>query len=545
MSFPPGSRRIVVSTDDPHGVLQGDCVFVERPGEAASGFLTYGDLLTAADCASIDDQAYADARAWYRLPDGSDRFYVDGIAYGAATEYAVTEALVRYYRARTVLERLSRGSDAEEVELRALGTEWQLAADALGLRFTATEAGLYRRSPSGLASATLPERLLSRLRHRSPRPGAVVLMGAPRWSIPYYRLIARSWGVHLVDPGLRVLAWQLSRAAADSAEWLSDAERNVTREASVAGMPEGGLPPILAAAVHPLLGGLPAWVRAGAHAALGGARVAVAPQDTLPATRAYLIGFKAGGGRIVTLEHGVAGSFRNQIHSVANILAIWGASQERYHRQRQPMGLRFELVGSARMSSFWAIGGRPSRGRRWDLLFFAQPTTALSAGSWPADEARAIRLVEEYARRNPRRRVALKLHPATLTYGGLVPADSPVERVRGDALNLISSAKVVVVVTSTAGIEAMAAGVPVLELRPTGPVGEPSFISQSGATAVARTYEQFEAGAGLLLTNGAERARAARTGREYAYEFVRGIDQPGLSERLLCDLVASESEPTS
>lgn len=538
MSSRPGRHTVVIAAA-PGTSEPGECSFVERPDPERPGFLTYADLVSAADCARIDDDAYSAARTWHRRADGSDRFVADGIPFGAATEYATTIALVRYYRAKLVLERLAARCGGE-VELRAVGQEWSHAAHALGLTIRLIETGRAVGVPIGLQHATLAERALARVGLRLPNEPAVALVGAPRWFIPYHQAVAGSWATHLVDPGLRVLIAQLRRRRDYSAEWLAEASAPEFGSELVFEPGDHELWPVLSPVVRPLLARLAALARAGAEAVASGVRVAVTTQDVLPATRAYLLGFAAAGGRVVTLEHGIAGSFRHQVWSVAHRLGVWGEPQARYHAERQPGDLQISSVGSARMARFWARAEEKAPRSRWDVLFFGQPTSALSAGNWSADEVRALHLVKDYARRRPGRRIAMKVHPAATSYGGLVPGRGDIQQLTGDALSLIRSASVVAVATSTAGLEAMAAGVPVVELRPGGPVGLPSFIAQSGATAVAKTEDQFEDAAEMLLTGGHERAAAIARGREYALEFVVGIDQPGSSEARLHSVIAAE-----
>ena len=164
---------------------------------------------------------------------------------------------------------------------------------------------------------------------------------------------------------------------------------------------------------------LVAWAEAGRRAG-GRGVVAVATQDVAPPARAFLLGVRAAGGRVLTLEHGISGAYAHQIHSVADALGTWEEPQAIYHRQVGPAGLNAEAIGWPRLEDHYAACDLETPAA-WDLVFFSQPAAALSSANWPEDSLMALRIVESYAEAHPERRVAIKLHPATAAYGFAAP----------------------------------------------------------------------------------------------------------------------------
>jgi hypothetical protein len=285
---------------------------------------------------------------------------------------------------------------------------------------------------------------------------------------------------------------------------------------------------------EPLRESLESWTSVGRQAGKPGV-VALASQDVLPPERAFLLGLQASGGRVITLEHGISGGYTQQVWSIADVLAAWGEPQAEYHRQAGPPGLRVEAVGWPRLES---VGLEESTdGQSWDLLHFSQPSEDLSAGGWPEAHLHALRLVDEYARLHPDQRVAIKLHPSSQANRF---APSPIEHaklVTDASLALIRSSRVVLVVESTTGLEAMSLGRPVLQVPPRGYVGATEFIEASRAARVVDTVEELTAATGQLRAPDAY-DDAARRGRAYAHAFIEGFGQPGGAARRLSDLVS-------
>ena len=274
---------------------------------------------------------------------------------------------------------------------------------------------------------------------------------------------------------------------------------------------------------------LVAWAEAGRRAG-GRGVVAVATQDVAPPARAFLLGVRAAGGRVLTLEHGISGAYAHQIHSVADVLGTWGEPQAIYHRQVGPAGLKAEAIGWPRLEGQYAACGVDTPAA-WDLVFFSQPAAALSSASWPEDSLMAVRIVESYAEAHPERRVAIKLHPATAAYGFAVPRLAHATLVTENSLSLIRSARVAVVPLSTTGLESMALGRPVIQLARRGVLGPTEFISASGAAVQAEGLQELEAAADLLFNDQAAYSRARDSGLAYAREFIVDVDRPGSAVR--------------
>jgi hypothetical protein len=172
-------------------------------------------------------------------------------------------------------------------------------------------------------------------------------------------------------------------------------------------------------------------------------------------------------------------------------------------------------------------------------VFFGQPTGNLAAGDWPETHLRALRFVEEYAAGHPNRRVAVKLHPATKAYGFAIPPIDHASLVNEDSIDLIRSSRVVAIVQSTTGLEAMALGRPVMQIKTVGYVGHPDFVSLSGAGAVADTAADFTEQAERLLSSRADYDSASESGRRYSRLFVTGLHEPGFAVARLNELVRS------
>jgi glycosyltransferase involved in cell wall biosynthesis len=179
----------------------------------------------------------------------------------------------------------------------------------------------------------------------------------------------------------------------------------------------------------------------------------------------------------------------------------------------------------------------PTGGDAWDLLHFSQPSEDLSAGNWPEDNLLALKIVEDYARLHPARRVAIKLHPASWALGFRPPPIRHAHLVSTESLDLIRSARVVIVGRSTTGLEAMSLGRPVLQIPARGYIGPTEFIAESGAARQVESVEELATAMDQLLSDPTAYADEAERGRAYARSFIHGFGQPGAAVRALAALV--------
>jgi len=526
----------------------GERAFVHQMGDPKPDRLTFSSLLNAQECEAIDLGAYREARSWY-VVDGRDTTLVEGVSLGRAFEYSATETLVRHRRAALVLEKILAESADRTVRLRGVGDEWWTMALALGARPVAEGPGVIP-SPTTGARPTPPSRsrrLAARLvGGRPPQQPWLVLAGWPAWARPYQRHLLQHASALLVDPGRRVLLYGLSQRARVTSIWLADLDRagrlpTVSDSAVMSPRDE----PIRAveARFRVLRDSIAAWAESGRRVGRPGV-VAVVAQDVLPPERAFLLGLRAAGGRVITLEHGISGGYSEQIWSVADVLAAWGEPQAAYHRAAGPRGLRVEPVGWPRLES--ATDVAPPAGRdAWDLLHFSQPSEDLSAGGWPEAHLHALDIVEGYARQHPNRRVAIKLHPASETLRFSPPPIRHAHLVTDESLALIRSSRVILVVTSTTGIEAMSLGRPVLQVPPRGYVGrsDVEFIGASGAALAVDSVDELAAATEHLLSDSSAYGDAVELGRAYASSFIFGFGQPGGALGRLADLVAELRRP--
>jgi hypothetical protein len=536
------SDAMLVIAGTAAGVSPGERAFVESaiPRDLWASF---SDVLASDECAAIDREAYHRARTWYRGTNarshGSDATEFEGVSLGRAYELRATGILVAYLRARTVLMRLVGSPRPTVVEIREAGEEWALAARDLGLHVS--DGSRIGRS----IGAVIPDSALRRPGNLGRALGAaagflaaasedLVLSESPRWAAPYHDDLLRRWSALAVGPGPRLLLTALARRGRLRSVWLADVGPDDRSQGvmDLAGSSEPG-DAVLRSSFLADLPALTGWATLGRS--LRG-RVAVAAQDVTPAARAVLVGFQAGGGRVITLEHGISGGYAEQVHSIADHLAVWGPIQAAYHRTAGPPSIDVVEVGWPRLQ---LAGGRPlpDEAAPLDIAFFDQPATPLSAGSWPEDSLRGHEIVERYAERNPGRRVVVKHHPAARHYHATEVVHRGACTTTGDSLSIIRRARVIAAATSTTALEAMTIGRPVIRLVNRGYIGPVDFLRDSGAVVSAADAEAFEAAAEELLSSPSTYRRAVERGREYAAAFVSGLDQPGAAERRLLDLV--------
>jgi len=522
-------------------VATGERAFVQQLCDPEPDRFTYSSLMSAQECETIDLGAYRDARSWY-VKDGSDTTVVEDVSLGRAFEYSATETLVRHRRAALVLRKLLADSADKTVRLRGVGDEWWTMARALGAEPIAEGPGVAPCPVTGayLTPASRSRRLAARLGGvLAPKNPWLVLVGSPVWARPYHRHLLRHASARLVDPSRRVLLYAMGQRARIISVWLADLDRDRRRPTSsnlVVTSPEDEPLRAVEARFQLFEASMSSWAHSGRGAG-GSGVVAITGQDVLPPERAFLLGLRAVGGRVITLEHGMSGGYTEQVWSVADVLAAWGEPQAAYHRSAGPPGLRVVALGWPRLESSVALVP-PAGDDAWDLLHFSQPSDVLSAGDWPEAHLHALQMVENYARRHPHRRVAIKLHPASRAYGFSPFPIQHAHIVTADSLALIRSARVVLVVASTTGIEAMSLGRPVLQVPPRGYIGPTEFIGQSGAARRVDSVEDLAAAMEDLLSDSSAYCDASERGRAYAHSFIHGFGQPGGAVRRLADLVA-------
>lgn len=489
------------------------------------GHLTFSTFLDARQCERIDREAYVTARGWYR-ESRDDPTVVAGVSLGRAIELPATVLLVRFLRARAVVAAIAGN---EPIALAGVGREWELAARELGrpvVRLTEEEGPSSFAVPDpALVNPNRYLRLAAGWASGSPMNRRVAFLGSPDWALPYLHTVRWSQ-LEVINPGRRFLLRALAARQRPAFSWLSD---NGSYRSSW-GNPSIG-PEVLRGALRNLSPRLAALAGAPRNAQR---RVLIATQDVSPGARVAVLATRAAGGRVITLEHGIAGTYREQVHSVADVLGAWGEPQRRYHELAGAPGQRVISIGWPRLASTRLPAGE---GPTVDILYFGQPVPSLSAGNWPEDMANAARLIGGYAERHAGRRVAWKPHPASDAYGGAFDPGSAVPRRVGDSLRLISESRVVAAASSTTALEAMAIGRPVIQLRTRGTTGGPDFIAASGAAQVAGTDAEFEDAAEQLLNDQRARRRAIEAGHAYVESFIVGFRDPGHAERQLVEVI--------
>ena len=520
-------------------VAAGETAFAEAALASAST-MTYSDLLSSDDSAAIDREAYSLARTWYRSQGAGDPTLLGDASLGRAYELRATAMLLAYLRARMVLSRLIDRQGAIAVEIRKAGEEWALAAESLGLRVDAasriTRPLISIIPDHEVQKSSTQDRLLGWLARRLlPTRSQILVSGAPGGAA-YVGALLRAWPTQMVNPSPRVQVAALLRRWRMHPTWLGDAVPDSAAIKAVA-IPEPSDSALVMLRSRFLtdLPNLAAWAHIGRASR---AAVAVAAQDVSPSVRSLLLGFKAAGGRVIALEHGIGGGYAEQVHTVANELGVWGQPQADYHRQAGPASMEIVQIGWPRLEDAWAsFSDRVSPA--FDVVYFGQPAAPFSAGGWAEDVLHAHAMVEEYATRHLDRRVAVKDHPVTRAYHGSIVPHAYAKSATGDSLSIIRHARVVAVTRSTTGLEAMAIGRPVISVATRGYIGPANFIHDSGAVARVASSDEFDAAAEELLGNTQAYERAVQAGREYAASFVVGIDRRGSARDRLLALVGA------
>ena len=506
------------------GGRQAAATFAEAavPG---GGTLTYSDMLDDDVCERIDREAYALARGWYRQGD-TDFTMVNGVSLGRALELTATVELVRYLRAKAVLSRLE---PTGIVGLDGVGEEWEQAAAALGLDYARIPGGS-SPPPShvpdpAVAPPTPVRRLAGRLLGGRGGDREVAVLGSPRWAESYLHALSRH-RIEVINPGRRVLVGSGLRGRRPGVSWLAD---ELVQSAS-----RGSIlmcPPTLERSFGDAadrLGALANSPRSRRR------RLLVATEDVSPGARVTALATLASGGRVITLEHGVSGMYREQVWSVASLLGTWGEAQARYHREAGDPAQRVIPIGWPHLAGRQPAGEQEAR---IDLLYFGQPTLSMSAGNWPQDMLAAASLVGGYASIRPNRAVAWKAHPATSAYGGASDPGPHVKHMTGPSLALIRQARVVAVASSTTALEAMALGRPVVQLSGRGHTGGVDFIRASGASVAVSSLAELDLVVEQLLLDATKRRNAIEAGRAYVRDFIAGFNEPGRAESVLDGLV--------
>lgn len=504
--------------------IESRTAFVEVAGSGPD-YLTYSSLLNDELCADIDRRAYAAARGWY-LDHGTDHTDVDGVSLGRAFELPATVTLVRLLRAKAVLRAIAgRGP----IALAGVGDEWDHAARELGLAVIrlAAEAGprAWVVPDPAVAPPERSRRLAARLASAMPSARSIAFLGSPAWARPYRQALPAG-DLEVINPGKRAVLDALTSRRRPRFSWLAD---------SLEAAPAVGYVSDETASLRALFDAASARMAALAVApAVRRRRVLIATEDVSPSARIAALATLAAGGRVLTLEHGITGGYREQVHSVATVLGTWGESQARYHRLAGAPGQTVITIGWPRLATQRLA---PIRQARYDVVYFGQPVPSLSAANWPEDAINAARTVGSYAGRHPTRRVAWKPHPASDAYGGAFEPGPQVRRVAGESLDLIAQAHIVAVTRSTTALEAMALGRPVIQLVGRGHAGGPDFVAESGAVSRVASVEEFEHVAERLLGDPAARRRAVDAGRAYLGAFISGFASAGQAERRLVELV--------
>jgi hypothetical protein len=372
--------------------------------------------------------------------------------------------------------------------------------------------------------------LIERLLSRKSLAAQQVLIHPTSWVMSDYVSLARRAPSIIIEPGRRLPVLLAARGQRHVLHRVTGATeppeilRALARSHDLSDVIEG---------VVTQIGGIAAGAAADVRRLTRGGRIAVTTEDASPILRSAVLAARSEGLRTISLEHGISGSLRHQVESIANVLGVWGKPHLEYHRPRQSR-TSVEIIGATRMEQLWCL--RRSSRRDLDAVFFAQPAPTLSAANWPEDQIQAVRWIEEVARIHPNWRIAVKPHPAAEAYGSALTSTSKLPRLRETSREILRRTKVAIVVTSTAGAEAQAEGIPVIQVVGESPMDEPSLLI--GGTQPVSDGEGLNDALGELLGNPAALATASREARDHARHLVSQIDRPGSALRRLEELVS-------
>jgi glycosyltransferase involved in cell wall biosynthesis len=223
----------------------------------------------------------------------------------------------------------------------------------------------------------------------------------------------------------------------------------------------------------------------------------------------------------IALQHGL---FLGHVYrSVAtDRMIVWGRTPRDFWLERGCSPERITEAGGFGHGK-WSRPQQRHTAARPTVLYLGQnPATFIS----PALYRSSIAALSEAARRLPNVQFVIRPHPAesAAPYEVMVGSSGLPNAVlrRDDALTtVLRDSDVVVTLISTAGLEAMLLGTPVIVLNPS---PEPSLAPFADATLVARDGEQLADGVQRILSDANARAAVTSAGRAYADAYFGALD---------------------
>lgn len=518
--------------------------------------VTFESFLTEADFDTIDRQALELAQTWYQV-DGDVSLDAAGISLGKLVEYDVVIPLVAALKHLTVTEAISsrlgpvtfvcfdRDSGigralAALADQRSLSVAWpaadqkaeptiepgrrslphqlrpwlRLALQSVLISFAAARRGFQRRR------AAKPCRVLFYSSFHQYLDYLKAVVAADFAEIFVYNPVVLSWRELLaLDVNLILDRPPLAVPGRMAATWRARWGGLRVQPGFVARFQPNGLPlwplaePILAELFEQRFVGLEN-LRQRLSAVLRRCRpdLVIVPQDVHDTPRLLVMLAQAAGIPTLATEHGIIANYPYRVRPLADRIALWGRGDIAYYLRHGYQPDRFAVIGQPVLERLWAgaqatrrppsAGNAPEEaeapavGKPAVILYAAQPYVPLSARNSPVEVVDLIGLVLDACRGRPEWQLVIKLH--SLMDGGelthLSTADVNVRIARaGSIYTMLAEADVLVTWSSTAGLEGLVMGKPLIVLQVPGKADYVPYVAAGAALGAATPTELAQA----------------------------------------------------
>ncbi len=574
---------------------------VPQPWRDRFPCVTYEHFLSEADFDAVDQHALALAQSWY-VVDGVDVTADEAnISLGKLVEYDVVIPWVAALKHLAIIEAiLARKGEVTFVccdrlsligrALNAfsarhpLNVVWQTGQDeppAPAQSHDRTSALTDRVRPwlrlalqSVLISLTAVRRGL--IRRREAKPSVLFyssfhqyldylkgIVAADCANVFVYNPVVRSWNELLsLKVNLLLDRPPLSKpgtAAAWRARWTAlQAQPQFSARFETGGLPLWPLAePILAELFEKRFAKL-ADLRRRVAAVLRRCRPAlvVVPQDVRDTPRLLVMLAQAAGIPTLATEHGIIANYPHRVLPIAARIALWGQGDIAYYQRHGYARERFAVIGQPVLERLWAARSdtpvcgaavadearHPPKDRPQLILFAAQPYVPISARNSPVEIAELIQLVVAACRKRSDWQLVLKLHSSMdgseLAHVNTSGVNLRIERT-GSIYALLAEADVLVTWSSTAGLEGLVMGKPLIVLQVPGKTDYVPYVTEGAALGATTPVELTEA-IEQVLAHAGSGADDTATRRASAAAFIRDhvetIDDLGSAQRRFVDL---------
>lgn len=281
-------------------------------------------------------------------------------------------------------------------------------------------------------------------------------------------------------------------------------------------------------------------------------RILVIGGDVSPASRAVTRAFRRSGLPVLVMQHGAVSVDMGGFHVMpleGDHQAVWGELPRKWHINRGKPPDSQVITGNPGFDPI--AGGRdsPPNEVRRRLGLDPQAGIILVATEWLSgvssvvtteDEEKFIRHTLRALRQFPHHQVVVKLHPSyQAAYRRIVLAVASEEGIEvmiaeGDLWDLLALSDVVVISTSTVGLEAMILGRPVVVVHTYEGAEEVPYVA-SGAALGASRPEEIAAAVEKALHNAGVREAMARAREAFVPAYA--YKQDGLASERVAQLI--------